>query len=120
MTASRPVTSVNHMSFSRMKARMYSGTASSRGAMRKNLMPSNLARALMREWTVRPFFRSPHRPTDSPSTLPRRRVMVVRSAVVWVGCMCPPSPALITGTSEYREAALAAPSLGLRMTTTSA
>ena len=46
--------------------------------------------------------------------------MAVRSAVVWVGCMCPPSPALTTGTSEYSDAALAAPSQGVRMTTTSA
>ena len=63
-------------------------------------MSLNLAMALMREWTVRPFFRSPHRPIHSPSTLPRRRVMVVRSAMVWVGCMWPPSPALTTGTAE--------------------
>ena len=83
-------------------------------------MFSNFAIALMREWTVRPFFRSPHRPMDSPSARPSRRVMAVRSAMVWVGCMWPPSPALMTGTSEYSEAALADPSQGVRMTTTSA
>ena len=88
--------------------------------MRKNLTPWNLAMALMREWTVRPYFRSPHTPMDSPSAPPSSRVMVVRSAMVWVGCMCPPSPALTTGTWEYREAALAAPSQGVRMTMTSA
>ena len=83
-------------------------------------MSRNLAMALMREWTVRPFFKSPHSPRHSPSTPPRRRVMVVRSAMVWVGCMWPPSPAFTTGTWEYREAALAEPSQGVRMTTTSA
>ena len=57
---------------------------------------------------------------DSPSTFPSSRVMVVKSAMVWVGCMWPPSPALTTGTWEYREAALADPSQGVRMITTSA
>ena len=60
----------------------YSGTASSRGEIRKNFTPWNLAMALMREWTVRPFFKSPHSPIASPSTPPSSLVMVVRSAMV--------------------------------------
>ncbi len=60
----------------------------------------NVRFVLSREWTVRPNFRSPHRPMVRLSSLPMRRRMVIRSVRVWVGCWWTPSPALITGMRE--------------------
>ena len=74
----------------------------------------------MREWTVRPNFRSPHRPTVRLDSLPFRLRMVIRSVRVWVGCWWPPSPALMTGMREKEAATMGAPSLGWRMAQISA
>ncbi len=51
---------------------------------------------------------------------PKRAWMVNRSASVCVGCMWPPSPPLMTGTSAAWAATSAAPSLGWRMAMMSA
>ena len=76
--------------------------------------------APMREWTVRPNFRSPQQPRTRLSSRPFSRLMVSRSVRVWVGWWWPPSPALITGTVAFMEATSGAPSLGWRMAMMSA
>ena len=76
--------------------------------------------APMREWTVRPNFRSPQQPITRLSSRPFSRLMVSRSVRVWVGWWWPPSPALITGTVAFMEATKGAPSLGWRMAMMSA
>ena len=48
-----------------------------------------------------------------------KRVCPKRTTKVCVGCMCPPSPALMTGTEAARDATRAAPSFGWRIATTS-
>ena len=57
-------------------------------------------------------FKSPHRPIVRLSNLPLRERMVSKSVNVWVGCWCPPSPALITGIRDFCDATSAAPSFG--------
>ena len=93
----------------------YSGRRSSSGEMSTMLMPLQRDRAVMRECTVRPNFRSPQKPTVRLSRRPFSRWMVHRSARVWVGWLWPPSPALMMGTPETWAATRGAPSLGWRM-----
>ena len=71
-------------------------------------------------WTVRPNFRSPQKPTVRSSNRPFSWRMVSRSVRVWVGWLCPPSPALITGARACWLATRGAPSLGWRMAMMSA
>ena len=89
---------------------MYSGTASSRGAMRKNLMPQTwpgLDEGVNRA-AVLQIAAQAH---GQPVHLAPQAVMVVRSAVVWVGA-CGRRRGVITGTSEYREASWPRPPWG--------
>ena len=88
--------------------------------MSTNFIPLLLERASMREWTVRPNLRSPHRPMVKLSRLPRSRRMVSRSVRVWVGWLWPPSPAFMMGTAECMAATMGAPSLGWRIAMMSA
>ena len=67
-----------------------------------------------------PFFKSPHSPRHSPSTPPRRRVMVVRSAMVWVGLHVAAVPGVHHRHMGVQGGRLGEPSQGVRMTTTSA
>ena len=46
--------------------------------------------------------------------------MVNKSVSVWVGCWCPPSPALITGILDFAAATIGAPSFGCLMAQMSA
>src|SRR5439155_204738 len=74
------------------------------------------ARAYVREWTVRPYRRSPTKVTFCPSMEPFSSQIVYRSNSVCVGCCPAPSPALITGRSVNSAARRAAPSCGWRRT----
>ena len=76
--------------------------------------------ALISEWTVLPLSKSPQTPILRLSSLPFSQLSVTMSVKVWVGWRCPPSPQLITGISEYREAAIAVPSTGWRIAIMSA
>ena len=77
-----------------------------------NFVPSYLDIAFINEWTVLPYFKSPHIPTVCPFKPCFKNSIVKRSVRVWVGCWWPPSPAFITGTLENLLATLAAPSFG--------
>ena len=102
-----------------MRSITYCGVLSSSGLMStKRTLPKRHS-VSMSECTVRPNVRSPHRPTVRSVTRPKRDISVARSASVCVGCMWPPSPALMTGTLAARDATRAAPSLGWRMATMS-
>ena len=57
---------------------------------------------------------------DGQISQPLQGAEVIRSVRVWVGCWWPPSPALMTGISEWRAATRGAPSLGWRMAQISA
>ena len=85
-----------------------------------NFMPSYLDIAFIRECTVRPNIRSPHKPMVRLSRRPFSLLIVRRSARVWVGWLCPPSPALMIGTSDFIEASIGAPSFGCLMAMISA
>src|SRR6184192_4124114 len=74
------------------------------------------ARAYVKEWTVRPYRRSPTKVTFCPSIEPFSSQIVYRSNSVCVGCCPAPSPALITGRSVNSAARRAAPSCGWRRT----
>lgn len=59
---------------------------------------------LAREWTVRPFFRSPTIVIVSPLTVPISSLMVKISNRAWVGCSPTPLPALINGLRQWADA----------------
>ncbi len=93
---------------------------SSSGEIRMKRTFSYRMSASIRECTVRPNFRSPQRPMVMSPSVPWRERIVMRSVSVCVGCWCPPSPALMTGISDFWEATSGAPSLGWRMAQMSA
>ena len=67
---------------------------------------------LISEWTVRPNFKSPHNPIVKLSNLFFSQDIVNKSVKVCVGWLCPPSPAFIIGTSDFKDATSGAPSFG--------
>ena len=95
-----------------MRSITYCGVLSSSGLMSTKRTLPKRHRVSIRECTVRPKVKSPHSPTVRSVMRPKRDCSVARSASVCVGCMWPPSPALITGTDAAREATSAAPSFG--------
>jgi len=113
MTVLKSVTSsYEQVGVALMRLSTYCGVRSSFGEMStKRTLPKRHS-VSMSECTVRPKVRSPHRPIVRPFTRPNRDCSVARSASVCVGCMWPPSPALITGTEEASAATRAAPSFG--------
>ena len=69
----------------------------------KVIFTLNNPKAYEREWTVRPYFRSPTRATFKFSICPNSFFIVYKSSKVCVGCCPAPSPALITGTSTISD-----------------
>ena len=90
----------------------YTGKASSEVETNMNLLFGKHTIALIREWTVLPFLRSPQKPMVRLSSLPFSSLSVSRSVSVCVGWRCPPSPALITGQSAVSAAAFTEPAVG--------
>ena len=77
-----------------------------------NFMPVYLESALIREWTVLPNFKSPHKPIVKLLNLFFLYDIVSKSVKVCVGWLCPPSPAFIIGIFDFSDATSGAPSFG--------
>src|SRR5881296_46816 len=114
-TSSRRCAARNESPLSFTCSRISGGISGVGGLTNVRWAPSS-ASAYAREWTVRPYFRSPTRVTFWPSNEPFSSQIVYRSSRVCVGCWPAPSPALMTGFSVNSAARRAAPSCGWRRT----
>src|SRR2546425_4415192 len=106
-TSSRRCAARNESPLSFTCSRISGGISRVGGLTNVRWAPSS-ASAYAREWTVRPYFRSPTRVTFWPSNEPFSSQIVYRSRKGCVGCWPAPSPALMTGFSVNSPARRAA------------